>query len=392
MDAVEQGPQQQWRRIRFSSVIKTVIPFLRTIIKRRISDLKKNTIIVYVLMAIMLLLAFVPVEKTIRIVGMLVTLLLVIVVNRGSLYYSQANKHYQKNTEEERAKSLALYKKAFKAGVSRRCDITIGSVAVQCGDDNFGQTVFESVIKGATKKEDGVRQVAKTAMSMIYWLHGDLDKAIAICEEVIEAGYIDNNVYINYATYCLEKGDLAKFRSIIRDYKKNPKLKSPALSDLYAASLILNGEWAKAGNVITQMLDVKDYQFADPYVHMAQIKLHYGKFDEAGNYLKKAHENCMFTRTAIIKDDVILSLIDMLAEPEKNRGTIAAINKDPLALINGKIPAPIENPILTFDAEPDYKAAEKTETGNTKSVENDNQEPNTDLTEEDEKWLQKHGN
>lgn len=329
--------------------------------------------------------AFSPLPQVAKVIGMAIVLVLIVFLNRGSIYYARANSFYQKNDEASIKKAFALYQKAFKAGISSKFEITVGSIAIQIGELDYAKKVLNDAIATATKKEQNNKAVAKTALSMAYWIEGDLDEAIRICEEVYNGGYKDCNIYINLLTYYLEKEDLANFRKLIKEYKSST-LKSPALTDLNAAYHILNGEWDKANTILRQMLESKDYPFADPYVHMAQIKLHYGQYAEARTLIQKSIDTCTFTKTAILTQDLLVKLVDLLTEPEKNAGYIVAINKNPLSLINGKLPLPIKDAVLTFEVEPDFEK----QIEETKTVEEG--EPNTELTAEDEEWLRSHSN
>ena len=61
--------------------------------------------------------AFSPIPQIAKVIGMAVVLVLIVFLNRGSIYYARANSYYQKNDSESIKKAFGLYQKAFKAGI-----------------------------------------------------------------------------------------------------------------------------------------------------------------------------------------------------------------------------------------------------------------------------------
>lgn len=342
--------------------------------------MNKTNIPMYVLLALLVAVSLIPIANAVKLALMFLILVLILFFNRGSFYYANANKYYRKKTEEDLKKAYTLYKKAYKVGVNSRYEVTIGSVAIQCGDMEFAKTALTHAINTAGKKEKHLISLANTALSMAYWIEGNLDEAIRICESSYDQGYKDANLYINLSTYYLEKENLKDFNRLMREYSQS-NIKSSALTDIYAAYNILNGNWKKAYNILTQLLDGKDYSFSDPYVHMAQIKLYYGKINEAISYLEQALEKAIFTKTAVIKEDMIKEFIAILKD--RKSGAILAINKNPLSLVNGKIPHSLPDGELEFEL---FKEDEIIP-----DEEDEDEEPNLELTEADERWLKKQG-
>ncbi len=349
--------------------------------------MQKNNIITYVLIALMFTVTFLPMNQVAKVVLMAVVLALIVFFTRGTLYFIQANKQFNKNNFD---KAMALYKKAVKAGISAKFMGTAGAIAIGMGETAWAIDVLTKAMKHVPKKEaKTLLPSLQTSLSMAYWVEGDVDKALEIAEGAYNSGYRDKNVYINLCTYYLEKEDLSSFRKLIKEYR-NSSINSPALADLNAASMMLSGDWAKAKNILTQLFAKKDYHFPDPYVHLAQIELFYGNFSQALSVLQRGLDNCKFTKTSIIDQETMEKLIAIIKEPEKNAGYIMAINKDPLSLINGKIPAALENAVLSFEKEKVEAQVEKIERA--VDVEEGDGEINTDLTDDDEEWLRKHTN
>lgn len=349
--------------------------------------MQKQNILTYITLAIILATAFIPaIPQGVKIAIMGVGLALIVWSRRGAIYFTQANKKIMSQKSELVPKALTQYRKAIKAGIPVSYAVTIGSVFLQQGLTDEGMEILADAAKNAGKDKKN-RHVALIALSMGYWIKGNIDEAIRLCEKVRDEGYSDRNIYINLTTYYLNKGDITAFRKTLRECRSK-EIKAPAITDLEATSEILAGNWKDAGRILSEMLTSRDFKFADPYVHMAQVKIHYGTYSEAVHYLEKALEKCQFTQTAIIKEDTIKELVSLLKDEKSQAKLASAIDHTPLLLINGQIPAWQDAlPFTPGETEPDYQEIVQIEE-NTEPTDDD--EAHTDLTADDEEWLKKH--
>lgn len=342
----------------------------------------------------MMVIALIPaVGNVIKVSFMLVAVIGIIYTRRGSMYYSKANKKFATKDAKDIADGIIELKKAVKAGIPDNLGLAAGTIFLQHGELALGKEVLEGII---SRKQRNVKiiYVAKISLSMAAWLEKDFDKAIILVEEVKAAGFVDRNLYINLCTYYLAKEDVQAFKKLVKEFKKIPKLHSHVLSDFEAVNAILNGEWAKAGAILKELFDAREYTFADPYMHLAQVKLHYGKVEEAITILNRSLDNCVFSSTAVIAKDVIDKVISGLKNPKTRDSYLASINKNPLDLINGKLPEIKTSTLEDFEEEPEYETIEKDEVEEETLLIDDTiiEEPNTSLSDDDEEWIKKHSN
>ncbi len=323
-------------------------------------------------------------SSTQKIILMIIALALFILPRIGSVFYTSANKKLSAGTEERIKEAMKLYVKAIRFGLPDNYLITAGSILIQNGCIAEGINALEKVI-GNKKQEMKLIGPAKAALSMAYWQEKQLDKAIAICEEVMASDYRDANLYINLSTYYLEKGDTEAFHKLAKEFcEKEAMMKAPALVQLKSTDTILHEKnWAKASKDLEAMLDGgREYRFADPYVLYALTRMYYGKRDEAISILERCLGNNSFANLAIIKKDMIVKLLENLKDDDKALLQMTSAVNDPLSIINGKLPELAEI-AMVFPEEKKKESSKKIAHAMSEDI-------NTDINEEDEEWLRKH--
>ncbi len=141
----------------------------------------------------------------------------------------------------------------------------------------------------------------------------------------------------------------------------------------------------------------KGPRFPEPYVHHAQVKIHFGQVGDAIELLKKALD-ARYANTSGFSKEIIQGMIDGLENPETRRKSAMEIDRDTISVAVGKktcinrpsIPPPEDEYILDGFAKP--KKQKKAAAKQQKKMldETDERTPNTDLTEEDLEYIRKH--
>lgn len=335
------------------------------------------------LFAIVFVVSFFIKVPQIRAIMMAISLCLIILSRLSVILYTQANKLYLKKTPEAFRKAKKKYEKAIKLGLPTTYLVACGSMLIQRGELELGKLALEKALK-KNSRDKKLNQIARVSLSMYYWKSGNLDRAIDLCKEVLSEGYIDQNVLINLSTYLLEKGDIDSFNEYAKSYSKNEKLmKSPVLVDYSAVSHILKGEWKKASTLLSRLFDDGDYSFADPYLHLAQVKMHYGNVKEAIEILRRAKEECNLAEESTISEELIDKIIRALENDEMKLSFMSDAELDPLSLINGKMPKK-SGKLVTFEADKSEPLKKKEER------EEKVEEANTELNDDDEEWIKNH--
>lgn len=351
----------------------------------------KNNLIVVILAFLMIVLLLIPgMGNTVKLIIMAVALVLILLTRRGSIYFASANKKMTSKDPERVPAALVQYKKALKAGVPAKYTVTIASLLIQNGEAEAGTKALEKLIAKGSKDKVTINS-AKTALSMSAWISGDLERAISLCEEVYKDGDKSSNLYINLSTYYLEAGRTQDFHRLAKEFRSNDKLKSAALADLAAVDeFIVKGNWKTAGSILNNMIEKRSYPFADPYVHMAQVKMHYGNRKEALSYIEKGIENSVFSNTAIISKETMEQLASLLKDEKTALKLMSSNERNPLALVNGDIPA-LSDEVIAFEKETEPGEDSEEEPAVQIREERDDDDVSTELTDDDEEWIRKHG-
>lgn len=307
---------------------------------------------------------------------------------RSIFWYMQANKHVVKPDSNEWEKAWPLYQKAIRNGLPSGFVITAASMYLQRGDYSVGKKLIEDYLQKSEKNKDvNLVNISKTMVSMSYWMDGDLDKAIQTVKEVYDSGYRDKNLFINYGTYALEKGDLETARKLIKEGKELEK-SSPGIFDNRGWLMILEGKWEEAQGLYHELVG-KSPRFPEPFVHAAQVKVHYGRVGEAIELLERA-TNARFSNTSGMKRETLLQLKEYLENPETRRAAALAIDKNPKMVASGKFPPKTQQ---SFEREEgDFLSGFAKEIEKPILVEDEEGErlPNTELTDDDIAYAKKH--
>ncbi len=310
-------------------------------------------------------------------------------IRRGYIYFYRAAVTLQK---ENTPKVWNLMKKALAAHVDDERKILICSAFIQQGDAQFGVDTLERLIPVC--KEESRRAMATVTLSMGYWRLGDLDKAIEILQNLRATGYNDDNLEINLETYLLENGDLKEAKKLIVQSRKSGA-ESNGLLDNRGWYYIQMGEWDKAADIFDELIDDRHAKFPEAYVHGAQVCIHKGRIDDAIDRLGWALSK-RFTNTCAVTKEYVQTLIIGL-ENRATRDAFARAMDDNVREVSLGREFPGFEQALEAGSSNDMACKEDAfsnevsagsndevcTVSNTDVLDDDEREPNTDLTEED---------
>ncbi len=356
---------------------------------------RKKNYRLWVLLLIVLLIFLLDIPSYSKVLLTLLLLGALLFWKRSVIYYIRANKHITSKDEADWQKAWPLYRKAFKAGLQPQFVITSASMFLQRGDAEEGKQIIENYLSSKRGRSENLDNIAKTMVSMAYWMEGDLQKAIDCVKEVHEQGWRDKNLYINYTTYALAAGDVKKAQELL-DEAEELKESSPGIEDSRGWLFLLEGNWEEADALFTDLV-AKAPRFPEPYVHHAQVKIHYGQSGEAVKLLEQALD-ARYANTSGFKKEIIQEMIDGLKNPETRRKQALEIDGDVASVAVGKRPKAIEGTFppekgkrLEGFAKPSKKPQKKAPRQATEvPAESDERLPNTDLTEQDLEYIRTH--
>ncbi len=306
---------------------------------------------------------------------------------RSIFFYILGNRHLVKKDTAEWHKAWPLYQKALHSGLIPAYRITIASMYIQRNDASIGKAIIEEYLAKKKKHEDiALTNIAKTMVSMVYWMEGDLDKAVQTVKEVYDSGYRDKNLFINYGTYALEQGDIETARTLVAEGSQYEK-ESPGIHDNHGWLCLLEGRWSEA-NELYDILISRGPAFPEPYLHAAQVRVHYGKVGEAIELLDKALL-ARYSNTTSIDKEVVRALKERLEDPRTRRAAALEIDRNTALVAQGKMPAPLTEQfeketslVLSGFAKEKVKPKTKQQVKKEK-LEEEDYTPNTELTEAD---------
>ncbi len=349
---------------------------------------------------ICVIIGFLPIPEYVKLILIIAISATLIYINRSMFYFIQGNRNYMSKKPGNKDKAWPYYRKAFDANLNDKHKVTMASILIQRNDYKFGGEILESVINNS--KDKNLIYRSKIQMSMVHQLNGDIDKAINILDDVRESGYNDKNLMINLGTYLLYSHNLDRSKKLIEECIDEEKTSSGIL-DNHGWYHILVGNYTEAYRIYLDILERKP-RFPDPYVHAAQVYLHYNNVEKAIDCLKQALDK-IWTNTIIFDKEIINNIITSL-ESEKSQYFVACINNSTEDVAKGKKYTKLSesdaNNYLNkgFETEPIIENTTEKDDSNQNQDDSedidvsinlhDDDFPNTELTDEDLKWEEEH--
>ncbi len=345
-------------------------------------------LILIVLMAAFIL--FVEASNQTKFIVLIVGLLVLAFLNRGNQVYAKATKIIARKNPLELEKGVKMMEKALDLGCSENNTVIAATLVLQHGDIEKARKNLEEMTASSSKN---IRNGAKLSLSMYYWMIRDVDKAIALAEDVKKEKTKSANLYANLCTYYLAKNDKKNYRKTLAEaFHYNAT--SIALIDIQAVYFILSSDYKKAGITLEKLFSQIDPTYPDPYIHYAMVYLKYGHVRDA---IEKLHDALYtsFSNTSLLQKDEIETMIEGLENPETRLKWVDAINNDRTLALKSSLPKirKIETVRSEDDIIPGYEEMPDFHDDSSmkeEEVEEYEEDVSTDLTAEDEEWLSRH--
>ena len=322
-------------------------------------------------------------------------ILLFILVRIGYIYFYLAALALKRGKYEKVWKNM---EKALRIGVDYERQVSAGACYVQNGDAERGIEILEKVIN--SPKAGAYSKNATIVASMGYWRLGQQQKAIDVLMDLKNSGYRNDNLSINLESYLLETGQLKAAKQAINDGRRN-NTENNGLLDNRGWYEIQMGHWQNAKEIYKELIDDRNAQFPEAYLHGAQVSIHYGDIDQALERLGWGTSK-RFAKTCLISKDYIEGLIHGLENPDTRADLAKAIDANAVDVSCGRPfsitstdtdtststtptvqPQVIDSPDSSDVPDEDI-SLNVDDSSDADSEDLDDREPNTELTDDDE--------
>lgn len=336
---------------------------------------------------------FIESSNEAKLIAIISALIVIMVLNRGNSIYAKATKIIARKNPAELPKAISMMERALDTGCSENNTVIAATLVLQHGNADKAARYLEEMTSRSSKN---IRSAAKLSLSMYYWMIRDLDKAIALAEDVRKEKTKSANLYVNLCTYYLAKGDRKSFRRTLSDAFKNDSTSVP-LIDLQAVYYMTGSDYEKAGAMIEKLFSQMDPSYPDPYIHYAYIYLHYGHVRDSIRMLKDSLYSS-FTNTSLLQSSEIEEMIEGLENPATRLKWVDAINSDRMLALKSNLPKirKVEVERCTDDIlpgypeMPDFKNDYVLKSEEDESLESEKTDVSTELNADDEAWLKSH--
>lgn len=252
-----------------------------------------------------------PVTRTIKIVMIVVALVLLLFLKRGTLYVILASRALDGKGKGGEERAWRLYRKAWKAGLEPKYNLMMANLFSQRGDAAVALEILDSVVKRAErfkKRDPHMLTNAKTSKSMALWILDRRDEAIELLQSIIDGGWIDKNIAVNLGSYLLEEKRLKEAKKLIKE-SSNLLDESPGMLDNRGYYLYLTRSYHEAQRLYDSLIVDREPNFPEAYYHAALVKIALGKHRTAIILLQRALE-CPFFKTSTITEGEIQTLLE----------------------------------------------------------------------------------
>ena len=315
---------------------------------------------------------------------------LVIFASRGTVKYTKAVKLFNSGDPVQKIEAVKLMDRAIDYGLSAKESVVAATVLLQNGKEEKAKPILENLIRSTDRSVSGP---ALASLSMYCWMEKDYSRAIELCEKAKQDGYTSRNLYVNLLTYYLAAGKTREFSSLLEEMGTSGA-SSPAIVDFHAVNEMLHGRWKQAGAFLEALCVEAVPGFPDPYIHFAQVYLHYGDLANARKMLGEALDSD-YARYSVYTIDMVKEMLRAISDSHECVPFTEAANRDNkaiLKIVNGRLPSwEKSNQAFDQDMIPGYPEEPSFREIIEEAAENDDtRDANTDLDETDEKWLSRH--
>jgi tetratricopeptide (TPR) repeat protein len=262
-----------------------------------------------VVMIVILVVVMLPLPQQVKTVLVVLVILGLVFYRRGYIFVAIASRALNGKKPDE-AKAWRYYELGWKAGLPPNYTIMLGNLFAQRGDAAVAARILDSVIEKqqrSRKPDAAIIASASTSRSMVYWVQGDIEAAIAILNKVRDSGQGDKNLYINLTSYLLESGRLEEAYVMIEEASAK-MAESPGMADNRGWYLLLTGAYKQAEKLYHELLKDSKPRFPEAYAHAAQVKAALGKNTRARELYNEALTKPFYQTTSITKEEVLAAL------------------------------------------------------------------------------------
>ncbi len=202
---------------------------------------------------------------------------------KSSIYVIKANSAYQKGNTQE---SINWLEKAYKTRSAKpSIVITFGYLLLKEGHLEESLKIFKEQINSTSKISDNDLYSLKSNYALALWKNGELDRAIAMYEDIFP-NYKNTNVYGSLGYFYILKGNLdkaLKFNQEAVEYNNT----GAVILDNLGQTYYLLGEYQKADEIFKKLMALSP-KFPEAYYDYALVLEKLGDKERCLENLKNA--------------------------------------------------------------------------------------------------------
>ncbi len=231
-----------------------------------------------------------------------VSILIILIMNRGIFYTLKANREFVKKNE---VKGYELLTKAYNAGGVPLVVINgYIYISLKLGYTEIALEAIDKVLSGKVhfKVKEGGRNMILTQKALYLWQTDDIIGGVNLLNELYENDYRTTIFYGNFGCLLYLNGDYEKAEKICLEAYEYGAQDKVTLDNLVAVYIKLN-KWDLAEKYYLELVDLNP-TFAEAFYHGAQISLNKGNISEATDLVNRCKEFKLNNVSSITGQDI----------------------------------------------------------------------------------------
>jgi len=258
---------KSFRKLRISDIIRRF-------------DMKRNTLIKYLIPLLIVIIAFIF-NRLLGYILFFAFVLYILFMERSAFYIILTNRYYKKGDLQ---KALRWLKKAYETSNKKPgTAILYGYLLLKTGNVNESEKVFLDMLNSNIDQDSKMK--AKSNYALVLWKKGQLEEAVRMLEEVF-ADYKNTTIYGSLGYLLILTGDLNRALEFNREaYDYNDS--DPVILDNLGYTYYKVGNKKRAEEIYEKLMGLNP-SFPEAYYNYSCIKKDMGELKKALEFANKA--------------------------------------------------------------------------------------------------------
>lgn len=221
-----------------------------------------------------------------------------------SIYTLIGNIKYTRNSMEE---AIPWFGRAYTTGRTKpSIGISYGYLLLKNGKVEESEKVFNTILSRKLSQED--KMLVQSNIALVHWKKGDLEKAIALLEDIYKS-YKTSNLYGSLGYLLILKGDMDRaleFNLEAYEYNNSNSVILDNLGETYYHRM----DYEKAEEIYEKLME-KNPAFPEAYFHYAMVLWKTDRQEKALEMMRRALNYNFTFLSSVSKGEIEAKVVEL---------------------------------------------------------------------------------